>query len=76
MLIKPTSLLYKDTTVAMQLHLERPAGTWSSWRSWGDRYMWLRLHGPGRVAVESAAPHFHDPGYTISRMSQATQTRW
>ncbi|HEV1998469.1 MAG TPA: AIM24 family protein, partial [Candidatus Dormibacteraeota bacterium] len=76
MLIKPTSLLYKDPTVQMQLHFEHPGGTWQSWRSWGNRYLWLRMHGPGRVAVESAAPHFHDPGRNISRMSPATKTQW
>ena len=76
MLIKPTCLLYKDPTVQMQLHFEHPGGTWQSWRSWGNRYLWLRMHGPGRVAVESAAPHFHDPGRNISRMSPATKTQW
>src|ERR1700761_6976608 len=61
-LIKPTSLLFKDRTVRMHLHFEHPAGTWSSWRSWGNRYLWLRLQGPGRVAVQSHFEHFHDPG--------------
>ena len=75
-LVKPTALLFKDPTVHMQLHIEHPGGTWRSWRSWGDRYLWLRLFGPGRVAVESAFAHFHDPGNDMSGYSSATRQRW
>ena len=75
-LVKPTAFLFKDTTVGMQLHIERPAGTWRSWRSWGDRHLWLRLHGPGRVAVQSAYGHFHDPGYDMVDSSPATNRQW
>ena len=75
-LVKPTALLFKDTTVGMQLHLEHPAGTWRSWRSWGERYMWLRLYGPGRVAVQSAYDRFEDPGTSIRNTSPATVWRW
>lgn len=76
MLVKPTALLFKDTTVGLQLHIEHPAGTWRSWRSWGERYMWLRLYGPGRVALQSAYEHFHDPGNSLYRTSPATVWRW
>ena len=75
-LVKPTAFLFKDTTVSMRLHIERPAGTWRSWRSWGDRYFWLRLHGPGRVAVQSAFEPFEDNGRDISSHSGATQRQW
>ncbi len=75
-LIKPTSFLLKDSTVHMELHFERPSGTWRSWRSWGDRYLWLRLHGPGRVAVQSACEHFEDNGRNITSHSGATQRNW
>jgi uncharacterized protein (AIM24 family) len=75
-LVKPTALLFKDTTVGMQLHIEHPAGTWRSWRSWGERYMWVRLYGPGRVALQSAYDHFHDPGTNLSRTSPSTVWRW
>ena len=75
-LLKPTALLFKDTTVGMQLHLEHPAGTWRSWRSWGERYLWLRLFGPGRVAIQSAYERFHDPGSSLYRTSPATVWRW
>ena len=75
-LVKPTSLLFKDPAVQMQLHIERPAGTWSSWRAWGNRYLWLRLFGPGRVAVQSAYAHMEDNGRNITRHSGATEQRW
>jgi uncharacterized protein (AIM24 family)/DNA-directed RNA polymerase subunit RPC12/RpoP len=75
-LVKPTAFLFKDTTVRMQLHIEKPAGTWRSWRSWGDRYLWLRLHGPGRVAVQSAFEPLEDNGRTMVDHSGATQRQW
>lgn len=75
-LVKPTSFLFKDPTVGMHLHIERPSGTWRSWRSWGDRYFWLRLRGPGRVAVQSAFEPFEDNGRTIADHSGATEHQW
>lgn len=75
-LVKPTALLFKDPTVHMQLHFERPAGTWKSWRSWGDRYVWLRLKGPGRVAVQSAFEPVEDNGRNITSHSDATHRQW
>jgi uncharacterized protein (AIM24 family) len=75
-LVKPTALLFKDPTVQMQLHFEHPAGTWSSWRSWGNRYLWLRLYGPGRVAVQSAYSPLEDNGRNITQHSGATEQRW
>jgi uncharacterized protein (AIM24 family) len=75
-LVKPTALLFKDPTVQMQLHFEHPAGSWSSWRSWGNRYLWLRLYGPGRVAVQSAYKHMEDNGRNVIRHSGATDQRW
>ena len=76
LLIKPTALLFKDSTVSMHLHFEHPAGTWRSWRSWGERYVWLRLIGPGRVAVHSAYDRLEDPGNTLSGSSPATRQQW
>jgi uncharacterized protein (AIM24 family) len=75
-LVKPTALIYKDPTVSAALHFEHPAGTWRSWRSWGDRYLWLRLTGPGRAAVQSAYGHFHDPGSNLVSSSPATRRQW
>jgi uncharacterized protein (AIM24 family) len=75
-LVKPTALLFKDPTVRMQLHFERPANSQRSWRTWGERYLWLRLWGPGRVAVQSAFEPVEDNGRTISSHSGATERQW
>ncbi|GAB4007294.1 AIM24 family protein [Nocardioides ultimimeridianus] len=53
-LVQPRSLLYKDLSVQMGLHLEAPSMRgWSTWRRFQVRTMFLRLVGPGRVAVHS-----------------------
>ena len=53
-LVQPRSLLYKDLSVQMGLHLETPSVRgWSTWRRFQVRTMFLRLVGPGRVAVHS-----------------------
>ncbi len=75
-LVKPTALLYKDISVSMQLHFEHPSGTWRTWRAWGDRYLWLRCTGPGRIAVESAFQPVEDPGFDLAGSSPATAWRW
>src|SRR5439155_7646636 len=71
-LVKPTALLFKDSTVAMQLHIEHPGNTWRSWRSWGERYIWLRLWGPGRVAVQSAFKQMEENANSLSGASTGT----
>ena len=76
-LIKPTALLFKDPTVRMQLHIEQPGGySGGFWSSWSMRYMWLRLFGPGRVAVQSAFKHMEDNGRYMSGNSGATIQQW
>ncbi len=75
-LIKPTSFLFKDPTVQMHLHLERPQITWSSWGSWGERYLWLRLHGPGRVAIQSVFEPVEGEHQYIRSHSHATHRQW
>lgn len=75
-LIKPNSLLFKDWTVQMQLHFEYPRSTWTPWRAWSNRYVLLRLFGPGRVAVMSAHQHHEDPPFGVRNCSPATQRRW
>ena len=74
-LIKPTSLLFKDPTVTMALHWEKPAGTWRSFRSWGERYLWLRLTGPGRVGVQSHYEPWEENGRTIDRNAPTTTSQ-
>lgn len=75
-LVKPSALLYKDSTVQMQLHFEHPHKTSFSMFTWGERYLWLALYGPGRVAIQSAYGHTHDPGTSIVRDSGATRHSW
>jgi uncharacterized protein (AIM24 family) len=77
MLIQPSSLLYRDVTVRMALHMEYPRNLGLSfWRSsWSYRSIWVRLWGPGRVAVQSV---YEPPEDTeaIRRHSYATTHRW
>ena len=75
-LVKPTALLFKDPTVRMQLHFEHPGGGWRSWRSWGSRYAWLRLIGPGRVGVQSHFEMMEDPGTDLQQDPMITHRRW
>ena len=75
MLIKPTALLFKDPSVSMGLHLEYPGNT-TGWGRWANRYLWLLLQGPGRVAVHSAYEFIEDNGGSIVNMSPATQQQW
>ena len=76
-LVKPTSLLFKDPTVRMHLHIEHPGGTWQTWRSWGQRYVWLRLTGPGRVAVQSNYEPMEDSGNNLVNVEpMATRHQW
>ncbi|HKV38289.1 MAG TPA: AIM24 family protein [Blastocatellia bacterium] len=79
-LVKPTALLFKDPHVRMQLHIEQPAGNATSWglfsSTWNQRYLWLRLFGPGRVAVQSAYKHMEDNGRYITGHSGASFRQW
>jgi uncharacterized protein (AIM24 family) len=77
LLIQPSSLLYRDVTVRMALHMEYPRNMgFAFWRSsWSYRSIWVRLWGPGRVAVQSV---YEPPEDTeaIRRHSYATTHRW
>lgn len=75
-LIKPTALIFKDPTVNIQLHFEHPSSPWSLWSNWSTRYLWLRVQGPGRVAVQSAFEPVEDDGKTITNTSPATRQNW
>jgi uncharacterized protein (AIM24 family) len=76
LLVKPTALIFKDPPVQMHLHFESPQTGWSGWGRWSNRYMWLRLIGPGRVAVQSAYEHMHGQGQYMQGHSYATEIRW
>jgi len=75
-LIKPTALIFKDPTVSMQLHFEHPSAGWNLWMSYIQRYLWLRITGPGRVAIQSAFEPVEDNGRNITNHSPATQQNW
>jgi uncharacterized protein (AIM24 family) len=75
-LVKPSGLLYKDSSVTAHLHFERPRTSGLSLWTWGERYMWLALYGPGRVAVQSAYGHTHDPGGRIVGGANLTEHQW
>lgn len=75
-LVKPPAMLYKDPTVAWQLHVEFPHAGMKFWKSWGNRYLWLRLWGPGRVALQSSYDRLEDPGTDFRESCQFTQRVW
>jgi uncharacterized protein (AIM24 family) len=75
-LVKPTALVFKDPTVQMQLHFEHPSGVFAMWRSWSNRYLWLRLRGPGRIAIQSVYERVEGESEPMTRWSSATATRW
>jgi len=75
-LVKPTALIFKDPSVQMHLHFEHPSTLFSAWGSWGNRYLWLRLYGPGRVAVQSVFDPVEGEARNIQGFSRATEQRW
>jgi uncharacterized protein (AIM24 family) len=75
-LIQPSALVYRDASVQTHLHLEYPQS--AGFGGWGRlqlRTVWLRLVGPGRVAVQSVfeRPEHAEP---IMSSSYATSHRW
>lgn len=76
MLIKPPALVFKDPTVGLQLHVEYPAAGVKLWRSWGNRYLWLRVYGPGRVGIQSCYERLDDPGTDFKDLSPHTDQMW
>src|ERR1700733_3190879 len=80
-LVKPTALIFKDPSVQMQLHFEHPSAGFSlgfGWGSgsWSNRYYWLRLFGPGRIAVQSVFDKMEGENRRLSNCSAATEQRW
>ena len=74
--IKPPALLFKDPTVEMWLHFEHPGNPMASWGSWGNRYIWLAMRGPGRIAIQSSYGRLEDPGRSLSGASYNTTSQW
>jgi uncharacterized protein (AIM24 family) len=76
LLIQPSALLYRDTTVQTHLHLEYPHSRGVSfWGRFNYRSVWLRLIGPGRVAVQSVYQR-PESSERITSHSFATSHRW
>jgi uncharacterized protein (AIM24 family) len=77
LLVQPSSLLYRDISVQVHLHLEYPRNMgFAFWHPrWSYRNIWVRLRGPGRVAVQSV---YQPPEDTeiIQNSSYATHHRW
>ena len=75
-LIQPTSLLYCDPTVNVHLHLEYPNQMGMMWsRNYSYRQVWIRLTGPGRVAVQSVFER-EESAEPITSSSYTTYSRW
>jgi uncharacterized protein (AIM24 family) len=74
--VKPTALVFKSPTVQMQLHFEQPNMRFTTWGTWGNRYLWLRLTGPGRVAIQSVFERLEGESRNMTGCSNATATRW
>ena len=77
-LVQPTALLYRDVTVQAHLHIEYPRGSggFSFFSSrYSYRHVWLRLIGPGRVAMQSVFER-EEESEMITGISPATQQRW
>jgi len=85
-LIHPNSLLFKSSNLEMSLHLETPGQSDSvgSIFMGGGLYgnyniqqtIWIRLKGPGRIAIQSAFPPSEtDYSSTIVRCPQSTTTK-
>jgi uncharacterized protein (AIM24 family) len=75
LLTQPSALLYRDVSVGVHMHMEYPRTGFRFWRSFDYRTIWIRLVGPGRVAVASIfeRPERPEP---IDRSSYATTRRW
>ena len=75
-LVKPPSVLFKEPGVSWELHVEFPSAGAKLWRSWTNRYLWLRLKGPGRVALQSNYDRLADPGGDFADSCGFTQRAW
>lgn len=75
-LVKPTAWIFKDPTVGMNLHLEHPNTGFMNWGYYTQRCVWLRLTGPGRVAVQSVFERLEGEGGNFTSYSPATRTDW
>ena len=72
--VHPGAFVWKDSSVSMLMHLERPAsGGWFT--RWQPATPWIRIMGPGRVAVSSAYEHMESTGRIVNT-SQCSMVDW
>lgn len=75
-LLQPTSLLYWDTTVSLDIHFEYPHAQNAIWSSrYSYRTVWLRASGPGRIAMQSVYTRPHT-SQRVTSSSGATRHDW
>jgi hypothetical protein len=65
--------VYADTSVNFSLHTEYPSSGASTWRGYQYRTIWLRLQGPGRVAVRSI---FEKPERYAGVVASSPMSMW
>jgi uncharacterized protein (AIM24 family) len=75
MLVMPSALIFKDPSVQMDLHFETPRAGFNLWGNTSNRYLWLRVYGPGRIAVQSVFSR-HEGVQNINGCSRATEYQW
>jgi uncharacterized protein (AIM24 family) len=75
-LVKPSALVFKDPLVQMQLHFEHPNAGFFQWGYYTNRSIWLRLIGPGRVAIQSVFERVEHENANIVSNSYATSWQW
>ena len=74
-LVKPTAFVFKDPAVSMHLYFEMPRGPLSFW-SGSMKHVWLRLSGPGRVAIKSVSEPLEGEHLRLLGSSPAVQQQW
>ena len=78
LIIQPSSLLYRDSSVRVNLHLEYPRNMgfafWSN--RWSYRSILVRVHGPGRIAVQSVYEPPEDCEIITGHSYDTTTRHW
>ena len=73
-LVQPGGLIWKDPSVNMFLHFEYPHGRyWFSSARWECKSIWLRLAGPGRVAIQSVFEPPETVGSVVNSSGSSTK---
>jgi uncharacterized protein (AIM24 family) len=76
MLVNPRSIVFKDLSVTMNLHIEYASGRNQDSDRWTQQYVWARLRGPGRVAIQSQFPFANESLGSKRDASPGTTEHW